>query len=189
MKYIFISGIPTAGKTHLAKKVANILGISYFSLDDWRDELSADPELKKWIDFFWNLDEEKYWREVTCDQQWENIKNQSEAFWPSFLKKINEIQGTGVPAIFEAVNILPHLAHRDLDFSGVYLLGESYEKVLERNKRDPRWGETELFQEQEAKAIWNCERPKYQEEAEKYGFETFNDPELAEQEIVKILKS
>lgn len=189
MRYVFIGGIPTAGKSYLAKKVADALGIAYFQTDHWRDDLQSDPETRRWVDFFWNQDEEKYWRETDCDQQWENLKNQSEAFWPAFSKKIKNIQADNQPAVFEGVNILPHLARRDLDFPGIFLLGESYEKILERNKKEPRWEKSEFLQEQEAKAFWSCERMQYQKEAEKYGFKTFNDSFSAENELLRILKS
>ena len=79
----------------------------------------------------------------------------------------------GKSAIFEGVNILPHLAHCDLNFKGIILLGESFEVILERNKKDPRWGQTEELQKKEA---------------EKYGFKTFSDPMLAEKELLEILR-
>ncbi len=166
--YVFISGIPASGKSYLADRVAKIAGVQHIKIDDWREEIRKSPELEKWVDFFWNQDEKEYWKITSCDQQWENLRKQSEAFWSIFLQKIKEIQGSGKGAIFEGVNILPHLAHRDLDFSGIFLLGESFETILERNKRDPRWGETGELQTLEAEAFWNCERPKYKQEAEKY---------------------
>lgn len=187
MKYAFIGGIPAAGKTYLAKKVSEMLGTAHFPTDNWRNDLRDDPALKKWVDFFWNLDEKKYYEETDCEGQWKNLRNQSEAFWPKFLKKIKDSQASGQPAIFEGVNILPHLARRDLDFSGIFLLGKSYETILERNKKQPRWGKTATLQEIEAKAFWNCERVRYKEEAERYNFKTFSDPALAEKELLKIL--
>lgn len=188
MNYVFISGIPASGKSYLANKIAKITGAQHIKIDDWREEIRKSSELEKWVDFFWNQDEKEYWKTTSCDQQWENLRKQSEAFWPIFLQKIKEIQGSGKDAIFEGVNILPHLAHRDLDFGGIFLLGESFEIILERNKKDPRWGETNELQTLEAEAFWNCERPKYKHEAEKYGFKTFSDPLLAEKALLEILQ-
>lgn len=187
MKFVFISGIPASGKSFLANKIAEITGAEHVNTDDWREEMKNNPELKKWVDFFWDKDEDEYWSTTSCDQQWDNLKNQSEAFWPFFLKKIKEIQETKRNAIFEGVNILPHLAHKNLDFSGVVLLGESFEIILERNKKDPRWGKTEELQTKEAEAFWTCERPKYKSEGEKYGYKVFSDASLAETELLKIL--
>jgi len=187
MKYIFISGTPASGKSYLANKIANHLGVQHVSTDDWREEMRKNPELKKWVDFFWDQDEAEYWRITNCDQQWENLKNQSEALWPTILAKVKEIQKPGKGAIFEGVNILPHLARIDLDFEGIILLGESFKKILDRNKKDPRWGKTEELQIQEAKVFWGCERPKYKQEAEKYGYKVFSDAGQAEAELLKLL--
>lgn len=188
MKYAFISGIPASGKSYLARKIAKETGIKNICIDEWREEMKDDPELKKWVDFFWNKDEKEYWRITDCAQQWDNLRNQSEAFWPTILKKINDVQKSGRSAIFEGVNILPHLAHQDLNFHGIVLLGESFDRILERNKKNPRWGNTDKLQIQEAEVFWNCERPRYKQEAGKYGFKTFIDSNEAEKELLKLLR-
>lgn len=189
MKYVFISGIPAAGKSYLAEKISKDFGIKHFLVDDWRDEMTTNPELKKWVDFFWDKDEKDYWRTASCDQHWDNIKKQSEAFWPVILKKINEIEILGTGAVFEGVNILPHLAKKNFDFSGIFLLGDSPETIFERIKNDHRWGDTEELWKLETEAFWNCERLRYKEEAEKYGFKTFSNAELGEIELIKMLNS
>lgn len=188
MKYAFISGIPASGKSYLAAKVAKIAGALHIEIDELQKEMSNDPELKKWVMFFWDQNEAEYWKNTNCDQQWENLKNQSEAFWPTILKKIREIQKSGNTAIFEGVNILPHLAAKDLQFSGIVLVGDSLEDIFERNKKEPRWGKTKALQRKEAEAFYNCEQPRYKKEAEKYGFKTFTDIEEAEKELLKLLR-
>ncbi len=188
MKYVFISGIPASGKSYLAAKVAKAIGALHIKADDLREEMKNDLELRKWVDFFWNQDEAEYWKNTNCDQQWVNLKNQSEALWPTILKRIDDIQSSGKPAIFEGVNILPHLARRDLGFEGIILLSESFEKILERNKQDPRWGQTEELQKKEAEAFYNCERPMYKREAEKHDFKTFSDPIEAENALLDLLR-
>jgi len=187
-RYVFIGGIPASGKSFLAKKVATQSGALHFEVDDWREEMKSDPKLELWVNFFWNKSEEEYWRTTNCDEQWKNLKRQSEAFWPGILKRIREVQKLGKSAIFEGVNILPHLAHRDLEFQGIFLLGESLEAILERNKKDPRWGQTEELQKKEAEAFYNCEGPKYKADAEKYGFRIFIDSTEAEKELLKLLR-
>jgi len=187
MKYTFITGIPASGKSYLAAKIAKAIDVQHIKIDDLREEMVNDPELKKWVDFYWNKDEKKYWDSTSYDQQWEDLNNQSEAFWPTVLKRIKDVQKSGKGAIFEGVNILPHLASRDLNFPGIVLLGESFEKILERNKRDPRWGKTEDLQLKEAEAFWNCERPRYRQEAEKYGFKAFVNSVAAEKELITIM--
>src|SRR3989338_5488335 len=188
MEYGFISGIPASGKSYLAAKVAKTVGALHIEIDELRKEMGKNPELKKWVMFFWNHDEAEYWKNTNCDEQWENLKNQSEAFWPTILEKISEIQKSGKPAIFEGVNILPHLAAKDLEFRGIVLLGSSLEDIFERNKKEPRWGRTEELQRMEAGGFYNCERPRYKAEAEKYGYPVFSDVKEAEKELLKIFQ-
>lgn len=185
MKYAFITGIPACGKSYLAEKVAKSLDIQHIDVDSWREEMSSDPELKKWVDFFFNLDEKKYWHSTTADEQWQNLVKQSEVFWPVISKKIKEIQTTGKATIFEGVNLLPHLISQ-LDIKGILLLGESYQTILDRNKKDPRWGNTEELQILEAKAFWEVEQPRYKAEAEKYNLPIFSDATLAEDFLLEI---
>lgn len=89
--------------------------------------------------------------------------------------------------IFEGVNILPHLAYKDLQIPGIAILGKSSEEILERNKQEPRWGETEELQKLEADAFFNGERPYYKKEAEKYGYPAFETPDEAWDTAINIL--
>lgn len=125
MKNVFISGIPTSGKSYLAQKIAQKINGCCVDVDELRISMQENPKLEPWVNFFWNKDEKEYWETVSPQEHWNNLKKQSEVFWPTILKKIKDIQKTKQLAIFEGVNILPHLAHRDLDFSGIVLLGES----------------------------------------------------------------
>jgi len=188
MKYAFISGIPASGKSYLAAKVARAVGVLHIEIDDLRKEMSKDPELKKWVMFFWDQNEAEYWKNTNCDEQWANLKNQSEAFWPTILEKISEVQKSGKPAIFEGVNMLPHLVAKDLELHGIVLLGNSLEDIFERNKKEPRWGRTAELQRMEAEGFYNCERPRYKIEAEKYGYQAFFDVKEAERELLKIFQ-
>ncbi len=188
MSYVFIGGIPASGKSYLARKIAEQTGAFHFDLDTLRKEMSKDPKLEYWVNFFWNLDEEEYYKNTSCEEQWENLVKQSEAFWPTFLKKIEEVKGSHKSAIFEGANILPHLAKKDFDFPGIFLLGESVEVIFERNKKNPRWGKTKKLQKIEAENFYICEGKMYMSEAEKYGYKTFNNSAEAEKEVLKLLK-
>lgn len=187
MSYIFIGGIPASGKSYLARKLCDETGAFYFSIDNLREEMSKDPKLEYWTNFYWNLNEDDYYKTTSCEGQWRNLVNQSEAFWPRILAEINKIKESHKSAIFEGVNILPHLAKKNLGFPGIFLLGESVEQIFERNKLSPRWGQTESLQRIEAEAFFKCEGKMYQQEAEKYGYKTFRDSRLAEDEIRRLL--
>lgn len=52
---------------------------------------------------------------------------------------------------------------------------KSYEEILERNIKSPRWGNTHELQALEAKTFFEIERPHYKAEAEKYGYEVFEN--------------
>ncbi|MBI5220704.1 MAG: hypothetical protein HY978_02630 [Candidatus Liptonbacteria bacterium] len=187
MKYVFVSGIPALGKSHLAEKVAKFAGVLHLKVDDWREEFRT-TKCGDWVDFFRNKNEAEYWETTDCEKHWENMIKQSEALWPEIVGKIGQVIKSGKPAIFEGVNILPHLARRDLNFKGVVLLGESFETILKRNRQDSRWGQTEELQKKEAEIFFYCEGLKYEQEAKKYGFKTFTDSRLAEKELLEILQ-
>lgn len=177
-KRLFITGIPTSGKSYLAKKLAESVGGVAVLLDDLRESLCDDEKYKKWVNFYLDQDEKEYLTKTSDEKMWQNLVAQSEAIWPAFLNNINSYQDEIRPVIFECVNILPHLAKKDLDFDGVVLIGLSYEDTLKRNKEYPRWGNTEELQKLETGVFFNVERPCYISEAKKYGYlvyETAND--------------
>lgn len=186
MKYIFIGGIPTSGKSFLAEKIAKAKNMAYVDIDAWRQEMEKNPDLEPWVNFYWKLNEKEYFKNTSCNEQWANLKNQSEALWPEIKYRINKIIKSRKPTIFEGVNLLPHLVKRDFKFPGIFLLGKSLEETLERNKKDPRWGKTEELQKMEAESFFFCERIHYKQEAEKFGFKTFENINEAEKEILKL---
>lgn len=189
MKFTFISGIPASGKTFIAKKVSLQIGCLHANLDDLRRGMVSDPKLEPWINFFGNKNELEYWKSVTPEEHWNNLREQAEAFWPSYLAKINETKNGTKSAIFESVSILPHLAHKDLNFPGIYLLGESTEAIFERLKENPRWGENEELQRIEVEWFYLHEGKMYESEAKKYGFKSFRHTKEAEQELLKLMQN
>ncbi|MCR4328395.1 MAG: hypothetical protein NUV53_02645 [Patescibacteria group bacterium] len=187
MPFAFIGGIPTAGKSFLAAKLAAEFGLVHIDIDAFRGDMKKDEKLKPWANFFWDKDEEEYLRTVSCEENWKNIKRQSEAFLPTVLQKIQSVRQSGKGAIVEGVNIIPEFAKRNFDFGGAFLLGNSVEEVFRRNRERPRWGKTEALQRKEAELFYYCERVMYKKEAERYGYKTFKDSATAEQELRKLL--
>lgn len=184
-KYIFISGIPTSGKSFLAKKISNELGILHFDTDKWRGEVRSNSDLVKWVDFYFDKDEEEYFKNTDCNRRWDDLKNQSEVFWPIFKMKIDEIIESNFSAIFEGVTLLPHLIHEDFKFPAYYLLGESFEQTLDRNIKSSRWGKTLDLQKIEAENFFYCEGENYKREAEAHGYKIFRNIYEAEKDIKK----
>lgn len=185
MSYVFISGIPTAGKSYLATQIGDEFDVHVEKLDDFREEMKNDPELEPWVNYYWNKDPRKY-AQKDCQLQWDDLVAQSEAFWPATKAYMEQKMQEHDAIVFESVNLLPHLAI-DLSFSGVYLLGESLEQTIDRNKREPRWSKEEDIQEREARHFYLCEGPRYKHEAEKYGFLTFVSPDEAKVELIRLL--
>ncbi len=186
-KRLCITGIPTAGKSYLAKLLAEKVGGIAIMLDDFREELSADDQYKKWTNFYLDQDEKTYLSTTSPKEQWGNLVAQSEGLWPAFLKEISKFENESRPIIFECVNMLPHLVKRDLSFDSVVLIGSSLEDTLKRNIKHPRWGDTLELQELEAKTFFNIERPYYKEEALKYGYPVFERADDAIEYCMNIL--
>jgi len=186
-KRIFVTGIPTAGKSYLAKKLAEKVGGIHVSIDDLREDLNGNEGYKKWVNFYLDQDEYTYYTTTTHDDQWTNLVKQSEGFWPGIRGEIHKYDTEEKPIIFEGVNILPHLAHTDLQMPGIAIIGRSFDETFERNKRDPRWGATEELQKLEAESFFNVERPHYKEESEKYGYQVFETPDEAWEAALSLL--
>jgi len=182
---LFISGIPAAGKSYLARKLAKHLNGIHIPTDAIYKEKSKDPDYKKWINFYWDKDEKIYYENTTPDDQWKNLKEQSEHLWPLNLEKIRGYEKEFRFVVFEGVNMLPHLARQDLGFPGIVLLGSSFKDILKRNHKHPRWGSTAELQKIEAESFWNIERPRYKAEAERCGYPTFENGDDAFEYVIK----
>lgn len=88
MNAIFIGGTSTAGKSYLAQKLAKEYSIPLLSTDTMHEEFKQDPRLEPWVNFYWNKNEAEYYADTSLEAQWQNLVDQSEAFWPSILEKV-----------------------------------------------------------------------------------------------------
>ena len=186
MPYAFIGGVPMAGKSHLAKLIAEKYGIMHIQTDDIRKNFK-DPKLVKWVRSFYNQNPDTYWQKITHKQHYEQVKKQSEELWPAIVKEINNYKKKYKTIIFEGRTILPCLASSNLNFPGVYLIAKSFKQILERNNERPRWVKDKEFQYKLAECLYFYENKKLVEEAKKYGFKSFKNPNQAEKELIKIL--
>ena len=87
------------------------------------------------------------WTEKYRPKVFEEVVGQDE-----IIKKVKEVKNSSEHAIFEAVNLLPHLVHKDFDFPGFFLVEENIETLLKRLNSNPKWGETPEKQKLEAHA-------------------------------------
>jgi tRNA uridine 5-carbamoylmethylation protein Kti12 len=187
-KRLFITGIPASGKTTLANKLALELGAVVVSLDNAKDSFREDEKYEPWISFYYNKDEEKYITETTPDERWQDLVKQSEALFKIFKTEIDKYKDESRTVIFECVNLLPHIANKNLDFPGVVLLGENYETILERNRKSPRWGHTKELQEKETRDFFYNQGNRYKEEAEKYNYNYYNSADEAFKYCLNLLQ-
>lgn len=187
-KRLFIAGIPTAGKSYLAEKLANAVGGIAVLFDDFREILEEEGKYKKWARFYLDQDEKEYLINTSADDKWKNLVLQSEALWPAFLEEIDKYKDETKPVIFECVNLLPRLVRKDLDFPGIVLVGKSLEETLRRNKLEPRWGNTEELQVLEAKMFFEEERPHYIQEAKDNNLPVFESADDVFETALNLLK-
>jgi hypothetical protein len=186
-KRLFITGIPTSGKSYLAKKLANDFGGVMVLLDDHREKVATDDKYRDFVNFYINKDELDYYTHTTPENRWQDLVNQSEGLWPAYVEEINKFKDEKRLVIFESVNLLPHLIKNTFEFPAVVLIGKTYEETLKRNIAEPRWGNTRELQELEADAFFYAERPKYVQEAEKCGYPVYESADEAYVEVKKIL--
>lgn len=188
MNSVFITGTSTVGKTHLANKLAASLGIKRVGTDAMRIEMLKDPLLEPWVNFYFDKDKEQFLTTTTCAEKWQKLVNQSEAFWPTIKKNIEAALASGETAIFEGVNLLPHLM-KEIEIKGVVLSATSEEDIFERLKLNPRWGKEEKLQRLEAHNYFTCEGPGFLVEAEQFGIQSFSDISAAEIELRRLILS
>lgn len=186
-KYVFIGGIPTAGKSFLAKKIADETGAIHVEIDLLREEMAKDPKLKPWVNWYTDQDEEEYFQKTDNEAGWIHLKNQSEAYWKTIGKKVEEIKKTGKNAVFEGYNLLPHLVSKYFDFPGIYLTAPKAEEILRRIEMKKRWGEGDKLHKMEVNFFVECFDKNYKKDAETYGYKCFANPIEAENEILKLL--
>ena len=178
-KRLCITGIPTSGKSTLTKRLAEDTDGVPVLLDDFRETLVSDDRYRKWVNFYLDQDQETYYTTVSPEKQWQNLVAQSEALWPGFFAKIHSYVNETRPVIFECVNLLPHLVHRNLGFPCIVLIGKSYGEVYERNTHEPRWGDKPNELELSAYSFYHIERPHYEKEGREYGYSVFEDSDAA----------
>jgi len=181
VKRLFITGIPTAGKSTLAKMLAEKTGARVGDGDAARYALKDDPRYAAAVNFYLDQDEARYYATTTPEQRWANLVRQSETVWPGLREWIEREGGAAgdAPVVFEGVNLLPDLVARD--FPGTptcVIVSGSREEVAARLAAKPRWGELEM-QAHEAAEFFLEQVPRYHAEAGRHGFPVFESADAA----------
>ena len=186
MNHVFIGGTSGAGKSTLARKIAKDLGLQHENLDDFREEMERFPKTEYWVNYFWNQDPREYWEKTKPEMRWDHLVEQSESFWPHYLRLFDDLTKSNKRCVLESVNILPHLA-KDLPFNGIYMVCDSIPDLLPRYLKEPRWSKDPELIKKEVENSVLVKAPRYRAEAEKYGFKCFSSMENAEEELIRLI--
>lgn len=202
---IFITGIPTAGKSYLARRLVRETGGICLETDNLWETLAQDSRYRPGASFFLSADRSVSFADRDYETQWQILVRHHEQVWPGILDKIRDYELGRIPLkskiaarlrklfdaqrplIFEGASLLPHLARRDLPFPGIVLIGRSFQDVLDRNREKPRWGASEKLQRLSAHSFWHVHRPHYIAEAERCGYPIFENADDAYAEALRLL--
>ena len=91
-KKVFITGIPTSGKSYLARQIVLKFGYISIFLDDLRKNISVNDQYRKWTNFYSDKDEKTYLTKTSPEKLWQNLVEQSEGLWPAYLEEIEKHQ-------------------------------------------------------------------------------------------------
>lgn len=179
---LFVTGNSTAGKSTLAKLLAEKLGVSRASGDGMRVGLYRDSRYGPIARFYADQKcEAAYYAGTDPDERWENLREQSLALWPPlFFKLLCGYRIRPGPLVFEGVNLMPDLVAQD--FPGtpiVAVVCEDEALVLRRLAEAPRWGNTPELQALEAREIAVEQAPRYRELTLAHGGQVFSSAEAA----------
>lgn len=87
-KRLFITGIPTSGKSYLAEKLAKEVSGIAIMLDNYRKDFAKEEKYRKWTNFLFDKNEYEYLTKTTPGKLWKNLVAQSEGLWPAFSQEI-----------------------------------------------------------------------------------------------------
>jgi 2-phosphoglycerate kinase len=162
MKYaqrpvILIGGVPTAGKSTLAKLLSKHLGIPWISTDQIGDIMTSVASKRKMPKLFspeGKTPAEKYFKKFTSEQIVQFKFEQSEPVWEVVKKMINNDTNWSDGFIIEGVSLLPHLIATDSEIDKnvkiIFLVDENVESIREV-----------LF----TRGLWDHPGEKYSDEA------------------------
>lgn len=116
---ILVGGMPTAGKSTIAKNLSEHLSLPWISTDQIGIMMRAvatrenHPELFTWEDY----DGFEYLNQFTSDEIADNEFAKGEAVWPGVRKLIKEDHSWKNGFIIEGDDVLPHLVAKDFSDS------------------------------------------------------------------------
>lgn len=118
---ILIGGAPTVGKSTLAKKIAQELGLPWISTDQIRGVLKSVADRQKYPELFHStgLTAEEFLTQYSASEVAKMEYDQATEVWPGVRALIDNDSDWQDGCVVEGVNIVPHLVHRDYANSDV----------------------------------------------------------------------
>lgn len=186
---ILVGGMPTAGKSTLAENLSSHLNLPWFSTDQIGIIMQSvatretHPELLRWDDY----SNDPSIGDLTAEEIADNEFAKAGAVWPGLRKLIQHDYTWNDGAVFEGVDILPHLVaqdFRDSDvvrpvFVGDHDPGRVRATVLDRDAYS-LWDEAKEVE-------WVLKfSEKLRSEVDRYGF-PWVDLEKNDRDLVKVL--
>lgn len=144
-----IGGAPCAGKSTVAKALAEELSQSWVSTDtlrlEFQNNLARDQRHHyPWIFSSVEVTAEKFWESRTPADAMQVEIEQGREFWP----KLQTVIQAGAYPIIEGVSIIPECLHQDLElnsFRAVFLVDTNRARVSESIYRRGLWAEPETY--------------------------------------------
>jgi len=195
---ILLGGMPTAGKSTIAKNLSKHLNLPWISTDQigtiMRAVASREdyPRLFTWEDY----DGVKFLDKYTADEIADNEFAAGEENWLGVCKLIKDDDTWNGGFIIEGAGILPHLVARDFSDSpyvkAVFIGDHDIERVRSVvSTRNVLFFDTADYTEalQQKDAEWAIKfSEKLKAEAEKYGF-AWVEVEKNAQDLVRVLRA
>lgn len=106
---ILIGGMPTAGKSTIARELSKLLNMPWISTDQIREIMKsvANPKVNRFLTSSTGMSAEEYFKLYTPEQIAQNKYDQSVATWPGIEAMIHNDRTWREGVIIEGLNILP----------------------------------------------------------------------------------
>ena len=184
-KIILIGGAPTAGKSYVARKIADELSLPWISTDTIRELMRETVRPEDYPHLFDHAeaagkDAVAYLNQNTAAEIVENHIKENEDVWKGIhaLLKTDYVWGS---FIVEGVAIVPHLASsltgRNKRIISLFLIEEREERIREVVYTRGLWDEAHKYPDsvKEKEVEWVMEYNTWiKKEAEKHGFPVIN---------------
>lgn len=112
---ILIGGMPTAGKSTIAREMSRLLNMPWISTEQIREIMMsvADSKVKRFLTFSDGMSAEEYFNLYSPQQIAQNEYDQSIATWPGIEAIIHNNRTWRDGVIIEGSNILPKFAYEE----------------------------------------------------------------------------